>query len=202
MSSYTSKYPSSVPFDPAFKHFFEDFYAVSDTPDAHDRYVACFTENATLTMASKTAKGSEREFFPRRHQQLPHSTAISVLPPKKPTRHLFLLLFRITISKPSADTPHPQKSSLSARASGNTSTPDYTSRKPSSHTDPTLTRPCYAGQSSIGWRMGPKLQRPGRRMRIWLKWWMGRSKWTFTRFIWWVEILGCVGCDLSCLCVS
>ncbi|PSN67940.1 hypothetical protein BS50DRAFT_572921 [Corynespora cassiicola Philippines] len=58
MSSYASEYPA-VEFDPAYKKFFEEFYAISDTPDAHPRYVDQFTSDATLVMASKRAKGSD-----------------------------------------------------------------------------------------------------------------------------------------------
>ncbi|KAH7382356.1 hypothetical protein BKA66DRAFT_441924 [Pyrenochaeta sp. MPI-SDFR-AT-0127] len=58
MSAYTSEYPS-LDFDTAFKKFFEDFYATSDTPDAHDKYIEYFTKDATLIMASKKAKGSD-----------------------------------------------------------------------------------------------------------------------------------------------
>ena len=58
MSSYASEYPA-VEFDPAYKKFFEEFYAISDTPDAHSRYVDQFTSDATLVMASKRAKGSD-----------------------------------------------------------------------------------------------------------------------------------------------
>ncbi|KAJ4304750.1 hypothetical protein N0V90_000278 [Kalmusia sp. IMI 367209] len=58
MASYTSDYPA-IPFDPAFKKFFEDFYAISDNPDAHDAYVQSFTKDAALIMASKKAQGSE-----------------------------------------------------------------------------------------------------------------------------------------------
>lgn len=59
MSAYTSQYPS-VEFDPAYKKFFEDFYATSDTPDAHEKYIEQFTKDATLVMASKKAVGSDR----------------------------------------------------------------------------------------------------------------------------------------------
>jgi hypothetical protein len=63
MSSYTSEYPS-IPFDPAFKKFFEDFYATSDDPDAHDAYVQHFTKDATLIMASKKGQGPEGDLPP------------------------------------------------------------------------------------------------------------------------------------------
>lgn len=58
MSSYVFEYPN-VNFDPAFKSFYEDFYLISDTPDAHEKYVQQFTQDATLIMASKTAKGHD-----------------------------------------------------------------------------------------------------------------------------------------------
>jgi hypothetical protein len=61
MTSYASEYPP-VPFDAAYKKFFEDFYATSDAPDAHSKYVEQFTPDATLIMASKKAKGSEGPF--------------------------------------------------------------------------------------------------------------------------------------------
>ena len=58
MSAYASEYPS-VDFDAAYKKFFEDFYATSDTPDAHEKYIENFTQDATLIMASKKAQGSD-----------------------------------------------------------------------------------------------------------------------------------------------
>ncbi|KAF1985230.1 hypothetical protein K402DRAFT_334814 [Aulographum hederae CBS 113979] len=54
--SYTSIYPS-VGFNPTFKRFIEDFYRISDTPDAHDEYADQYASDATLIMASKSAKG-------------------------------------------------------------------------------------------------------------------------------------------------
>ncbi|KAF2680328.1 hypothetical protein K458DRAFT_434437 [Lentithecium fluviatile CBS 122367] len=65
MTSYMSEYPP-IPFDPAYKKFFEDFYATSDTPDAHSKYVEQFTPDATLVMASKKATGSEEILALRR----------------------------------------------------------------------------------------------------------------------------------------
>jgi hypothetical protein len=55
--SYTSAYPSTK-FNPAFVQFFESFYKISDTPDAHSKYVDQFTSDATLIMASKRCEGS------------------------------------------------------------------------------------------------------------------------------------------------
>ncbi|OCL08089.1 hypothetical protein AOQ84DRAFT_340897 [Glonium stellatum] len=56
MTSYASDYPD-LPFDPIYKKHFEDFYATSDTPDAHEKYVEFFTPDATVVMASKRAEG-------------------------------------------------------------------------------------------------------------------------------------------------
>lgn len=63
MTSYASEYPS-LPFDAEYKKFFENFYAASDTPDAHDKYVGFYTPDATLIMASKIVKGSQGPFHP------------------------------------------------------------------------------------------------------------------------------------------
>lgn len=57
MSLYASEYPS-LNFSADFKEFFEDFYAITDDPEAHAKYVDQFTDDATLIMASKTAMGS------------------------------------------------------------------------------------------------------------------------------------------------
>lgn len=57
MSNYISE--TQLDLDPDFKSFFQDFYATSDTPDAHEHYVKYFTKDATLIMASRKAEGSE-----------------------------------------------------------------------------------------------------------------------------------------------
>lgn len=54
--SYASEYPD-ISVDPAVKAFFETFYRVSDTPDAHEEYARSFTPGATLVMASTKACG-------------------------------------------------------------------------------------------------------------------------------------------------
>lgn len=56
MSSYISDYPS-IEFDSSYKKFFQDFYKISDTPDAHEKYAQQFTKDATLVMASKKVHG-------------------------------------------------------------------------------------------------------------------------------------------------
>lgn len=56
MGSYTSDYPD-LAFSAEYMRFFQDFYRISDTPDAHDQYAQSFTKDATLVMASKRATG-------------------------------------------------------------------------------------------------------------------------------------------------
>jgi len=59
--SYASQYPTGVEFDSAYKAFFERFYEISDTPDAHEEYSNQFTAKAKLIMASKEANGTDGE---------------------------------------------------------------------------------------------------------------------------------------------
>ncbi|PYH43266.1 uncharacterized protein BP01DRAFT_358793 [Aspergillus saccharolyticus JOP 1030-1] len=46
--------------------FLESFYRLSDTESAHEQYVQSFTDDATLIMGSKVAKGKD-EILPLRH---------------------------------------------------------------------------------------------------------------------------------------
>ncbi|KAL4881323.1 hypothetical protein BJY04DRAFT_218492 [Aspergillus karnatakaensis] len=46
--------------------FLENFYSISDTESKHDEYVSSFTENATLIMGPKSAKGRD-EILTLRH---------------------------------------------------------------------------------------------------------------------------------------
>ena len=57
-SRYSSDYPP-LAIDPSIPGFFETFYQISDTPDAHERYTDAFTGDALMVMASKQAKGRE-----------------------------------------------------------------------------------------------------------------------------------------------
>ena len=67
MSTYKPPLPPSTsstdtnPLDPRVPAFFESFYATSDDPSdaAHERYVDSMTNDGTLIMGSKTAKGRE-----------------------------------------------------------------------------------------------------------------------------------------------
>ncbi|TKX27601.1 hypothetical protein C1H76_0025 [Elsinoe australis] len=62
MSQYKSSWPASQQHDPAYVSFFEKFYQVSDTPDAHDEYADSFTPDATVIMASKKVEGRDGYF--------------------------------------------------------------------------------------------------------------------------------------------
>ncbi|EMD00606.1 hypothetical protein BAUCODRAFT_135403 [Baudoinia panamericana UAMH 10762] len=58
-----SQYQAAVPSDGSVKHeirkYYEEFYATSDTPDAHEKYAAGFTRDAKLIMASNEANGTQ-----------------------------------------------------------------------------------------------------------------------------------------------
>ncbi|KAI9658893.1 MAG: hypothetical protein M1821_001853 [Bathelium mastoideum] len=58
MSTYAVEVPNDVQFDPQFRGFFEEFYAISDTPGAHEKYADQFTSDATVIMASKKVQGT------------------------------------------------------------------------------------------------------------------------------------------------
>lgn len=57
--SYASQYPTDLKVDDGIKAFFEDFYRISDTPDAHDTYADRFVEGATLFMGIQKAVGRQ-----------------------------------------------------------------------------------------------------------------------------------------------
>ncbi|KAG8628460.1 hypothetical protein KVT40_004333 [Elsinoe batatas] len=59
MSQYKSSWPSNLENDPAYVSFFENFYKISDTADAHEEYANQFTSDATLIMASKKVQGKD-----------------------------------------------------------------------------------------------------------------------------------------------
>jgi hypothetical protein len=58
MPSYTSQTPQSTPLKASHASFFQSFYAISDTPAAHEKYVDQFTADAKLIMASKHCSGA------------------------------------------------------------------------------------------------------------------------------------------------
>ncbi|KAF2764717.1 hypothetical protein EJ03DRAFT_331615 [Teratosphaeria nubilosa] len=58
-----SQYVAEVPFDgsvkPEIRSYYERFYQISDTPDAHQQYAEQFTKNAKLIMVSNEANGRD-----------------------------------------------------------------------------------------------------------------------------------------------
>lgn len=58
--SYQIAYDNSLapPRAAAIVAFMEDFYRTSDTESLHEKYVQSFTEDATLIMGPKQAKGT------------------------------------------------------------------------------------------------------------------------------------------------
>ncbi|WPG98398.1 Hypothetical protein R9X50_00118800 [Acrodontium crateriforme] len=57
MSQYKAQANGAI--KPAIQQFFESFYAISDTPDDHEKYSQQFTKNAKLIIASNEANGRE-----------------------------------------------------------------------------------------------------------------------------------------------
>lgn len=62
--SYKITYDATLspPRAPALVAFMEDFYRTSDTESQHEKYVQNFTDDATLIMGPKQAKGSDGMF--------------------------------------------------------------------------------------------------------------------------------------------
>jgi hypothetical protein len=56
--SYAKICPSDVSMNEDIIQFFETFYQVSDTAEAHEQYTNMFTDDATFILASKTSNGS------------------------------------------------------------------------------------------------------------------------------------------------
>lgn len=57
MSQYTASVPPDGQVRPEIVEYFERFYAVSDTPDAHDKYAQLFTKDAKLIMGPAESNG-------------------------------------------------------------------------------------------------------------------------------------------------
>jgi len=60
--SYKSEYPAGVEIDAGIKTFFEEFYKLSDTPEAHEQYANSFTKDATVVMGIKKVVGRPGDF--------------------------------------------------------------------------------------------------------------------------------------------
>lgn len=59
MSQYAASVPADGSVKPEIKSYYERFYEVSDTPDAHSRYADMFTKDGKLIMASNEANGRD-----------------------------------------------------------------------------------------------------------------------------------------------
>lgn len=59
MSQYTASVPDDGQVKPEIRSYFERFYEVSDTPDAHEKYAEQYTKDATLIMGPSEVKGRE-----------------------------------------------------------------------------------------------------------------------------------------------
>lgn len=59
MSTYVGQVPSDVKLDPRIVPFYENFYRVSDSPEAHDEYVDAMTSDGLLIMGTKKATGKD-----------------------------------------------------------------------------------------------------------------------------------------------
>jgi len=61
--SYKSEYPAGVEIHAGIKTFFEEFYKLSDTPEAHEQYANSFTKDATVVMGIKKVVGRPGDFY-------------------------------------------------------------------------------------------------------------------------------------------
>lgn len=59
MSQYSAAVPGDGQVRPEIKAYFERFYEISDTPDAHETYADFFTKDGKLTMGSNTFEGRD-----------------------------------------------------------------------------------------------------------------------------------------------
>lgn len=62
-SQYVAAVPSEDLVRPEIQAYFQNFYQISDTPEAHQEYSEQFTDNARLIMASNEANGREGVSF-------------------------------------------------------------------------------------------------------------------------------------------
>lgn len=59
MSQYTASTPGDGAVKPEIQAYFEKFYEISDTPDAHKIYSEQFTKDAKLIMGPNEANGRD-----------------------------------------------------------------------------------------------------------------------------------------------
>ncbi len=58
-SQYIAFVPSGEEVKPEITSYFEQFYKISDTPDAHEQYANQFTKEAKLIMGPNEAVGRD-----------------------------------------------------------------------------------------------------------------------------------------------
>jgi hypothetical protein len=63
MSQYTASVPSGGQVRPEIRTFFEEFYRVTDDPDAHERYIGMFTNDAKIYMGVNEFGGRDGIMF-------------------------------------------------------------------------------------------------------------------------------------------
>jgi hypothetical protein len=56
---YIAQYPNDLSDPIGARGFFEKFYRLSDTPDAHEEYTQTFSPEATFILASKECRGRD-----------------------------------------------------------------------------------------------------------------------------------------------
>ena len=61
MHRYLPAFPTNVEVDDSIKAFIFNFYNISDTRGAIDSWTGCFTEDATVTIGTESAKGTDGE---------------------------------------------------------------------------------------------------------------------------------------------
>ena len=61
MSQYTASVPSDGQVKPEIRSFFEKFYEISDTPNAHEKYAEQLTKDGQLIMGPNESNGRESE---------------------------------------------------------------------------------------------------------------------------------------------
>ena len=63
MSQYVASIPDDGQVKPEIRSFFEKFFEISDTPDAHEKYSEQFTKNGELIMGPNETNGRDGTCF-------------------------------------------------------------------------------------------------------------------------------------------
>lgn len=70
-SQYIAETPTGDLVPKSIVNFFERFYKISDSPDQHEEYAGCFTEDGVMVLASSRVEGRKGSFVST-SCQLPH----------------------------------------------------------------------------------------------------------------------------------